>query len=167
MVTGFGTDLIGELKLLCWEVGAGTPWYYAEKYIKSPLVFLFRPVVSMQAYKLGKTQHSLYDLEDELLRSKTLQEVVHYIESGKFPASWEKMKNNPKNSITRIITSVLTVLVLSAGLLFTQTDIIAAQSSNFQGGEPVVGQAPDIKSIRLLFSAGTRTSWHTHSWGDS
>ena len=87
MVTGFGTDLIGELKLLCWEVGAGTPWYYAEKYIKFPLVFLFRPLVSMQAYKLGKTQHSLYDLEDELLRSKTLQEVVHYIESGKFPAS--------------------------------------------------------------------------------
>ena len=76
------------------------------------------------------------------------------------------MSNNPKNKITRIITSVLTVLVLSAGLLFTQTDIMAAQSSNFQGGEPVVSQAPDIKSIRLLFSAGTRTSWHTHSWGD-
>ena len=87
MVTGFGTDLIGELKLLCWEVGAGTPWYYAEKYIKFPLVFLFRPLVSMQAYKLGKTQHSLYDLDDETLRSKTSQEVVHYIESGKFPAS--------------------------------------------------------------------------------
>ncbi len=87
MVTSFGTDLIGELKLLCWEVGAGTPWYYAEKYIKFPLVFLFRPLVSMRAYKLGKTQHSLYELDDELLRSKTSQEVVRYIESGKFPAS--------------------------------------------------------------------------------
>ena len=87
MVTGFGTDLIGELKLLCWEVGAGTPWYYAEKYIKFPLVFLFRPLVSMRAYKLGKTQHSLYDLDDKLLRTKTLREVVHYIESGKFPKS--------------------------------------------------------------------------------
>jgi ubiquinone biosynthesis protein Coq4 len=77
MVTGFGTDLIGELKLLCWEVGAGTPSYYAEKYIKFPLVFLFRPLVSMKAYKLGKTQHSLFDLDEELLGSKTLQEVVH------------------------------------------------------------------------------------------
>ena len=76
------------------------------------------------------------------------------------------MRTNPENKIIQIITSVLTVLVLSAGLLFSQTDIIAAQSSNFQGGEPVLSQAPDIKSIRLLFSAGTRTSWHTHSWGD-
>jgi len=76
------------------------------------------------------------------------------------------MSNNLKNKITQIITSVLAVLVLSAGLLFTQTAVIAAQPSNFQGGEPVVSQAPDIKSIRLLFSAGTRTSWHTHSWGD-
>ena len=76
------------------------------------------------------------------------------------------MRSNPKNKITRIITSVLTVLVLSAGLLFIQTDVIAGQSSSFQSGEPVVSQAPDIKSIRLLFSAGTRTSWHTHSWGD-
>jgi hypothetical protein len=86
MVTGFGTDLLGELKLLCWEVGAGTPWYYAEKYIKFPLVFLFRPFIATQSYKLGKTQHSLYDLGDELLRSKTLQEVEHYVEFGEFPA---------------------------------------------------------------------------------
>ena len=34
MITGFGTDLLGEAKLLCWEVGAGTPWYYFEKYSK-------------------------------------------------------------------------------------------------------------------------------------
>jgi hypothetical protein len=87
MITGFGTDLIGELKLLCWEVGAGTPWYYAEKYIKFPLVFLFRPFVSMEAFKLGKTKHSLYDLDDELLRSKTLQEVEHYVEFGEFLGS--------------------------------------------------------------------------------
>ena len=25
---------------------------------------------------------------------------------------------------------------------------------------------PYIKSIRTLFSAGTHTSWHTHSWED-
>ena len=87
LITGFGTDLIGELKLLCWEVGAGTPWDYAEKYIKFPLVFLFRPFVSMEAFKLGKTKHSLYDLDDELLRSKTLQEVEHYIEFGEFLGS--------------------------------------------------------------------------------
>jgi len=26
MITGYGTDLSGEAKLLCWEVGAGAPW---------------------------------------------------------------------------------------------------------------------------------------------
>ena len=41
----------------------------------------------MEAFKLGKTQHSLYDLDDELLRSKTLQEVEHYIEFGEFSDS--------------------------------------------------------------------------------
>jgi len=86
MITGFGTDLVGELKLLCWEVGAGTPWYYLEKYTKFPLVFLFKPLVAMTAFKLGKTQHSLYDLEDAFLRSKTLLEIEHYIEFGQFSA---------------------------------------------------------------------------------
>ncbi len=86
MITGFGTDFVGELKLLCWEVGAGTPWYYLEKYTKFPLVFLFKPLVAMTAFKLGKTQHSLYDLEDALLRSKTLLEIEHYIEFGQFSA---------------------------------------------------------------------------------
>ena len=86
MITGFGTDLAGELKLLCWEVGAGTPWYYLEKYTKFPLVFLFKPLVAMTAFKLGKTQHSLYDLEDALLRSKTLPEIEHHIEFGQFSA---------------------------------------------------------------------------------
>ena len=87
MITGFGTDLLGELKLLCWEVGAGTPWYYAEKYIKFPFLCLFRRFNSMEAFKLGKTQHSLYDLDDELPRRKTLLEVEHSIEFGEFLAS--------------------------------------------------------------------------------
>ena len=86
MITGFGTDLVGELKLLCWEVGAGTPWYYLEKYTKFPLVFLFKPFTAMTAFKLGQTQYSLYDVDDETLRSKTLQEVEYYIEFGEFPS---------------------------------------------------------------------------------
>lgn len=87
MITGFGTDLLRALKLLCWGVGAGTPWYYGEKYIKFPFLFLFRPFTSMEAFKLEKTQHSLYDLDDELPRRKTLLEVEHSIEFGEFLAS--------------------------------------------------------------------------------
>ena len=59
-------------------------WYYLEKYTKFPLVFLFKPLVAMTAFKLGQTQRSLYDLEDGLLRSKTSLEVEHYIEFGQF-----------------------------------------------------------------------------------
>ena len=84
MITGFGTDFVGELKLLCWEVGAGTPWYYLEKYTKFPLVFLFKPLVAMTAFKLGQTQLSRCDLEDELSRSKTSLGVEHYIEFCQF-----------------------------------------------------------------------------------
>ena len=53
----------------------------------------------MQAFKLGKTKHTLYYLDDELLLSKTFQEVAHYLASGKFPASREKMLTNPKIKI--------------------------------------------------------------------
>ena len=58
LINGFGTDLSGEMKLLCWEVGAGTPWYYLEKYTKFPLVFIFKPFTAMEAFKLGQSQHS-------------------------------------------------------------------------------------------------------------
>jgi hypothetical protein len=85
MVTGFGSDLLGELKLLCWEVGAGMPWYMiGEKYIKFPLMFVFKPSTALAAFKLGRTQHSLYPVDSELLKTKTLDEVKYYVETGKF-----------------------------------------------------------------------------------
>lgn len=64
-----------------------------------------------------------------------------------------------------IFTSVSAALALGLVVLGTQTSIISAQSSNFQGGSPVVTQAPDMTSIRILFPAGVRSSWHTHTWG--
>ena len=87
MITGFGTDLLGEAKLLCWEVGAGAPWWYFEKYSKFPLVFLFMPRLAMEMYKQGKGQNCLYDVDDAALRSKSLEEVEHFIKFGKFPES--------------------------------------------------------------------------------
>ena len=85
MVTGFGTDLVGELKLLCWEVGAGMPWYMVgEKYIKLPLMFFFKPSLAFTAFKLGRIQNSLYPVNGDVLRKKTLEEVKHYVETGQF-----------------------------------------------------------------------------------
>jgi quercetin dioxygenase-like cupin family protein len=74
------------------------------------------------------------------------------------------MSHSPKKT-TEIITSVCAALVLGAVVLVTQTNVISAQSSNFQGGSPEISQTPDMANIRILFPAGVRSSWHTHSWG--
>tara|TARA_B110000438_G_C15808144_1_gene648386 strand:- start:87 stop:542 length:456 start_codon:yes stop_codon:yes gene_type:complete len=72
---------------------------------------------------------------------------------------------NTNRKTKEILTSVCAALALCAVVFVTQTDSILAQSSNFQGGSPVVSQAPDMTSIRILFPAGVRSSWHTHTWG--
>ena len=74
------------------------------------------------------------------------------------------MSQCPKKT-AEIITSVCAALVLGAVVLVTQTNVISAQSSNFQGGSPEISQTPDMANIRILFPAGVRSSWHTHSWG--
>ena len=75
------------------------------------------------------------------------------------------MSSTPKN-IKEIVTSVCAAAALGLGVLAFQTDIISAQSSNFQGGAPQVTQGPDdARYIRILFPAGVRSSWHSHTWG--
>ena len=74
------------------------------------------------------------------------------------------MSHSPKKT-AEIITSLCAALVLGAVVLLTQTNVISAQSSNFQGGSPEISQTPDMANIRILFPAGVRSSWHTHSWG--
>jgi quercetin dioxygenase-like cupin family protein len=75
---------------------------------------------------------------------------------------------NPSRTTSRskeILTSVCAAAALGIAVLATQTDIVSAQSSNFQGGSPVVSQTPDMRNIRILFPAGVRSSWHSHTWG--
>ena len=75
------------------------------------------------------------------------------------------MSSNPKH-FKEILTSVCAAAALGAVVLVTQTDVISAQSSNFQGGAPQVTQGPDdARYIRILFPAGVRSSWHSHTWG--
>ena len=75
------------------------------------------------------------------------------------------MSSNPKQ-FKEILTSVCAAAALGVAVLATQTDVISAQASTFQGGAPVVSQAPDdSRYIRILFPAGVRSSWHSHTWG--
>ena len=70
-----------------------------------------------------------------------------------------------KSSTIEILTSVSAALVLGWLVLGTQTNQTSAQQSNFQGGAPEIRQADEVNTIRILFPAGVRSSWHTHSWG--
>jgi len=77
------------------------------------------------------------------------------------------MKNNnaKKSTLLEVVLSASAVAALGLVIFATQTDEISAQSSNFQGGSPVVSQTPDMTNIRILFPAGVRSSWHKHTWG--
>ena len=70
-----------------------------------------------------------------------------------------------KSSTLEIITSISAALVLGWLVLGTQATQTAAQQSNFQGGAPEMRQAEEVRTIRILFPAGVRASWHTHAWG--
>ena len=76
------------------------------------------------------------------------------------------MKNKQKKaSYLEILFSVCAVMALGLLILGTQTTQISAQQSNFMGGSPQVDQAEEVSTIRILFPAGVRSNWHTHSWG--
>jgi len=77
----------------------------------------------------------------------------------------DSSKTRQKKSISGMITSVGAALAVVGAVLGLQMSQSSAQSSNFQGGAPQVSQAPDMTSIRILFPAGVRSSWHTHTWG--
>ena len=74
-------------------------------------------------------------------------------------------KTKQKKSKGGMITSIGAALAVVGAVLGLQMSQSSAQSSNFQGGSPQVSQAPDMTSIRILFPAGVRSSWHTHTWG--
>jgi hypothetical protein len=55
------------------------------------------PRLALEIYKQGKSQKCLYDVDDAALRSKSLEEVEHYLESGKFPEpSRKSTMDNPQ-----------------------------------------------------------------------
>ncbi len=77
------------------------------------------------------------------------------------------MSHSPsKSKIRDIVVSAGVAVALALGVMITQNDISFAQSSNFQGGAPQVTEGPDdARYIRILFPAGVRSSWHSHTWG--
>lgn len=79
-----------------------------------------------------------------------------------------KQKSENKNSrrkFVEIFTSVCAALVLGWLVLGTQSNITSAQDARFMGGAPSVADSDDVSTLRLIFPAGVRSAWHSHSWG--
>ncbi len=68
-------------------------------------------------------------------------------------------------SRVRIAVSLAAAVVLGWILIGQQAVLNAAQQSNFMGGSPSFPSAEDVSTLRVLFPAGVRSNWHTHSWG--
>ena len=67
-------------------------------------------------------------------------------------------------SLVKVALSLAAAGVLAWILVGQQSDLNAAQSY-FMGGSPTREDAEDVSTLRLLFPAGSRSNWHTHSWG--
>ncbi|PCJ28021.1 MAG: hypothetical protein COA96_02340 [SAR86 cluster bacterium] len=70
-----------------------------------------------------------------------------------------------KSTALQILTSISAALLLGWIVLGTQTSVTSAQQSRFMGGSPSVENSDEVSTLRLVFPAGVRSNWHSHSWG--
>ena len=68
-------------------------------------------------------------------------------------------------SRVRIALSLVAAVALGWILVGQQSSLNAAQQSVFRGGSPSFPNSEDVQALRVLFPAGVRSNWHTHSWG--
>ena len=70
-----------------------------------------------------------------------------------------------KGSRVRLALSLAAAFALGWILMGQQSSLDAAQQSTFMGGSPRMADSEDVRTLRLVFPAGVRSNWHTHSWG--
>jgi len=68
-------------------------------------------------------------------------------------------------SRVRLALSLAAAGTLAWILVYQQSNLDAAQQSTFMGGSPRMANSDDVRTLRLVFPAGVRSNWHTHSWG--
>ncbi len=72
----------------------------------------------------------------------------------------------PSSPQQRMAIGLAAIVVGTLGLAFlAQSESMAAQQSNFMGGRPSVEDSEDVTTLRLLFPAGVRSNWHSHTDG--
>lgn len=76
------------------------------------------------------------------------------------------ISNGKRASKKEIVTGIASALALGWLLLGADSgDTFAQQQSRFMGGNPQVQDSEAVQTARLLFPAGVRSNWHSHSWG--
>lgn len=85
------------------------------------------------------------------------------------------MEEEPVNQISRRPSRVATMSsIVATGALVTvmvqhhQATVSAQRGqgqSNFMGGNPASVDASAVRTTRLRFPKGSRSNWHTHTWG--
>ncbi len=79
-------------------------------------------------------------------------------------------------SRVHLLTALLAIGGASLAVAYRAETMVAAaqaqqqgrgggQSSFFVGGTPTSVDASAIRTLRLKFKAGSRSNWHTHTWG--
>jgi len=65
----------------------------------------------------------------------------------------------------QLLTAVLGIGAAAMTVAY-RADVMVAQAQNyFTGGVPTSVDASAVRTTRLKFKAGSRSNWHTHTWG--
>ena len=68
--------------------------------------------------------------------------------------------------MTGVLGSGVLLWIIGAGPAMVASAVEAQQArSNFMGGNPSREPSDKISTSRLKFPKGSRSNWHTHSWG--
>ena len=67
--------------------------------------------------------------------------------------------------MTPAMRSMSRVKLLTALIAIAAPIWVAGQTSNFMGGTPASVDATKVRTTRLRFPKGSRSNWHSHTWG--
>lgn len=90
IVTGYQTDLRGELEISAWELGAGCKDFYAAWFLNLAGLaggLFLAPIRVFRAFVRGVNSHSLYGEEVSALLAKTVGETKAELRTDAPPAS--------------------------------------------------------------------------------
>jgi hypothetical protein len=93
LITGYGTDIRGEMELIAWTLASGgyffngAPWWVL---LEGDVKALFHAIHSLiwmpreflSAFRKGWRQHSLYALDVDIALDMDLEDARRYIASG-------------------------------------------------------------------------------------